>query len=97
MSPIIIATKGKDVQKFYHLDEFREVQNKLKGYKILYNKGLGGLTNQFYKEMLQQPIFVRFSRDDMAELMLKKWFSHNADSAKVRKSMMKDTVSGTEE
>lgn len=97
MSPIIIATKGKDVQKFYHLDEFRKVQNKLKGYKILYNKGLGGLTNQFYKEMLQQPIFVRFSRDDMAELMLKKWFSHNADSAKVRKSMMKDTVSGTEE
>lgn len=97
MSPIIIATKGKDVQKFYHLDEFRKVQNKLKGYKILYNKGLGGLTNQFYKEMLQQPIFIRFSRDDMAELMLKKWFSHNADSAKVRKSMMKDTVSGTEE
>ena len=97
MSPIIIATKGKDVQKFYHLDEFRKVQNKLKGYKILYNKGLGGLTNQFYKEMLQQPIFVRFSRDDMAELMLKKWFSHNADSAKVRKSMMKDSVSGTEE
>lgn len=97
MSPIIIATKGKDVQKFYHLDEFRKVQNKLKGYKILYNKGLGGLTNQFYKEMLQQPIFVRFSRDDMAELMLKKWFSHNADSANVRKSMMKDTVSGTEE
>lgn len=97
MSPIIIATKGKDVQKFYHLDEFRKVQNKLKGYKILYNKGLGGLTNQFYKEMLQQPIFVRFSRDDMAELMLKKWFSHNVDSAKVRKSMMKDTVSGTEE
>lgn len=96
MSPIIIATKGKDIQKFYHLDEFRKVQNKLKGYKILYNKGLGGLTNQFYKEMLQQPIFVRFSRDDMAELMLKKWFSHNADSAKVRKSMMKDTVSGTE-
>lgn len=95
MSPIIIATKGKDVQKFYHLDEFRKVQNKLKGYKILYNKGLGGLTNQFYKEMLQQPIFVRFSRDDMAELMLKKWFSHNADSAKVRKSMMKDSVSGT--
>ena len=97
MSPIIIATKGKDVQKFYHLDEFRKVQNKLKGYKILYNKGLGGLTNQFYKEMLQQPIFVRFSRDDMAELMLKKWFSHSADSAKVRKSMMKDSVGGTEE
>lgn len=95
LSPIIIATKGKDVQKFYKLDDYRAVEKKLKGYKVLYNKGLGGLTDQFYKEMLQQPIFLRFTYDDMAQLMLKKWFSHGADSAKVRKGMMKDTVSGT--
>ena len=40
-SPIVIATKGKEVKEFFDMDEFRNQQEKLKGFSFRYIKGLG--------------------------------------------------------
>lgn len=90
ISPIIIATKGKDVKKFYTMDEYNKEAPKLKNYIVKYAKGLGGLNTQEYKEMMQTPIFKYFKKDDNAEMLLKKWFTKGIASE--RKSMLHDEV-----
>ena len=62
ISPIIISRKGKDCQKFYSIEEFKEAEKKLKGYSHKYVKGLGGLSNQESKEMYQEPKFLYFKK-----------------------------------
>lgn len=56
-SPIIIATKGKDVQWFYEMVEYEAVKESLKGYTIRYIKGLGSLTEDDYARVISQPKF----------------------------------------
>lgn len=90
ITPIITATKGNDKQKFYSLDDFRKKQDKLKGYKITYLKGLGGSTNEEYKDMMRNPIFHYFTKDDIADMTLKSWFGKGI--AKERKEMLKNEV-----
>ena len=90
ISPIIIATKGKDIKKFYTLDEYKEAEPKLKNYNIKYAKGLGGLNNQEYKEMMREPIFKVFEKDNNSEILLKKWFTKGIASE--RKNMLHDEV-----
>lgn len=90
ISPIITAEKGNDLKKYYTLGDYKKEESKLKGYKITYLKGLGTQTNRLYKEMLQQPIFHYFTKDDLADLSLRSWFGKG--NASERKAMLKDDV-----
>ena len=90
ITPIITATKGTDVQRFFKLEDFRKKESSLKGYKVIYNKGLGGSTNLEYKEMLQHPILQYFKKDEMSEMSIKSWFGKGI--AKERKEMLKNEV-----
>lgn len=90
ITPIIIATKGTDVQNFYSLDEFKKKEKSLKGYKIKYAKGLGSLSNSEYKSMMQKPRFHYYRKDELSDMNLRLWFNKNI--AKERKNAMKGLV-----
>ena len=88
ISPIIIATKGSEKRKYYTMKEFEKDEKKLgSGWKIKYCKGLGGLNNEETREMMRQPIFHTFTKDEMADSMLRRWFAKGIASE--RKDMMK--------
>ena len=84
------ARKGSDEKKYFYLEDYKKDETKLKGYKIIYNKGLGGLDNTLYKEMMQSPTFHYFSKDALADSMLRKWFAKGI--ADERKDMLRDAV-----
>lgn len=90
ITPIIMAIKGNDKRKYYTLDEFKKDENNLKGYKVLYIKGLGGNANDDYKDMLRNPVFHYFTKDEFADNTFRLWF--NKTIAKERKSVLKDEV-----
>ena len=90
ISPIIVARKGSDEKKYFTLEDYKKDEAKLKGYKIIYNKGLGGLDNTLYKEMMQSPTFHYFTKDALADSMLRKWFAKGI--ADERKDMLRDAV-----
>lgn len=88
ISPIIIATKGTEKRKYYTMKEFERDEKKLgSGWKIKYCKGLGGLNDAETREMMRQPIFHTFTKDEMADSMLRRWFAKGIASE--RKDMMK--------
>lgn len=86
ISPIIIATKGKDEQKFYTMEDYVASEKKLKGYTIKYCKGLSGLNQKQTREMYHEPIYHYFKKDDAAEIILKNWF--DKDMSDERKRML---------
>ena len=90
ITPIIIAYKGNDIQKFYKLEDFKKQEKNLKGYKIKYAKGLGSLSNDEYKDMLRTPVLHYYKKDDLADNNLRLWFNKNI--AKERKETMKNLV-----
>ena len=90
LSPIIIATKGNDCKKYFKMSDYRNDMEKLKGYKIKYIKGLGSLEPQYFKDMLQKPIYHYFTKDDIADISLKNWFGK--ENASTRKQMLKDDI-----
>lgn len=91
ISPIIIATKGSEKRKYYTMKEFEKDEKKLgSGWKIKYCKGLGGLNNEETKEMMRQPIYHTFTKDEMADSMLRRWFAKGI--ATERKDMMKEDL-----
>ena len=90
ISPIVTATKGKDTKYFYTMKEFKDAQDKLKGYSFRYLKGLGGMTNELYKNMLQTPILHKFVKDDIADMTIKSWFGKGI--AHERKEILKSEV-----
>ena len=90
ITPIIIASKGNDIKKFYKMDEFKKNEKNLKGYKIKYAKGLGSLSNEEYKDMLKNPVLHYYKKDDLADNNLRLWFNKNI--AKERKENMKNLV-----
>lgn len=98
ISPFIVANKGKRGTKsfesipFNSLEEFKAMEKKLKGYEIKHVKGLGTLNKEESKEMYKNPVYHYFTKDEAADLVFKKWFAKDADGAKIRKGMMKDTV-----
>lgn len=86
ISPIVISRKGKDCQKFYTMEEFKEAEKKLKGYSHKYVKGLGGLSDNETKEMYHNPKFLYFKKDEVADSMFRKWF--NKQDSDIRKNML---------
>lgn len=92
ISPIIIATKGKQVKKYFSLEQYKKDEKKLTAaWTIKYVKGLGGLNAKTeYREMMSSNNFQYFTKDDLAEMMLNKWFGKGI--ANVRKEMLKEDV-----
>lgn len=85
ISPIIIANKGKESRKYYSIEDFNKESSKLKNYEIKYCKGLSGLNAKETKEMMREPIFHYFTKDNQADHFFKKWFGKDAD---IRKDLM---------
>lgn len=96
ITPVISATKGKDHRLYYTREEYAKDEKKLKGYVVKWLKGLGTQDNSDYKLMMKEPILHYYTKDDIADMMLKKWFGKGADAAKIRKGMMKDSVQAEE-
>ena len=90
VTPIITATKGKDHKVYYTREEYDKDSKKLKGYVIKYLKGVGTCTNADTKEMMTNPKLIKFTKDNMAELMIKRWFGKG--EASTRKDMLKEDV-----
>lgn len=86
ISPIIIATKGKDEQKFYTMEDYVTMEKKLKGYTIKYCKGLSGLNQKQTREMYHEPKYQYFKKDIDCELIMKNWF--DKDMSDERKRML---------
>jgi DNA topoisomerase-2 len=62
LSPIIIAKKGKKVDRFYDYNEFLKVQDKYDTVK--YNKGLGSLSKEEYSYMLNNLQYYQVNIED---------------------------------
>lgn len=92
ITPVISATKGKDHRLYYTREEYAKDEKKLKGYVVKWLKGLGTQDNADYRLMMQNPILHYYTKDELSDTMLKKWFGKGADAAKIRKGMMKDSV-----
>ena len=90
ISPIIIANKGTETRRFYSLEEFRKVQNRLKGWNFKYVKGLGGQNQKEYREMMRSNRFQYFHKDDLTDMLINKWFGKGI--AATRKDMLRDDV-----
>lgn len=86
ISPIIVAHKGKLTKNYYSLEDYKKEENKLKGWTFKFTKGLGGLNNAESKEMYLNPKFQVFRKDDLAESMMKKWFTK--DDSDTRKQLL---------
>ena len=90
VTPIITATKGKDHRVYYTREEYDKYSKRLKGFVIKYLKGIGTQTNADTIQMMTNPHLIKFTKDNMAEIMLKKWFGKG--EASTRKSMLKEDV-----
>lgn len=90
VTPIITATKGKDHRVYYTREEYAKDEKKLNSFVIKYLKGIGTQTNDDYKAMMSNPKLIQFTKDDLAEIMIKRWFGKGL--AEGRKSMLKENV-----
>ena len=90
ITPIITATKGKDHRRYYSQEEYDKDSKHLNGFVIKYLKGIGTQDNNDYKEMMQNPRLIKFTKDDLADMMLRKWFGKG--QADTRRGMLKEEV-----
>lgn len=88
ISPIIVAHKNKLTKNFYSIEEYKREESKLKGWTYKFTKGLGGLNNAESKEMYLNPKFQVFKKDDLAQSMMKKWFTK--DDSNTRKQLLQE-------
>lgn len=90
ISPIVICSKNKQKKNFYNLDDFRKEEKKLNGWVIKHVKGLGGQAPAEYREMMRSEYYEFYSKDDIADMMMNKWFGKGL--AATRKDMLKSDV-----
>ncbi|AUR85804.1 hypothetical protein NVP1081O_069 [Vibrio phage 1.081.O._10N.286.52.C2] len=78
-TPVVIATKAKETQWFYSIEEYRKAKlGKL--WKIRYIKGLGSLTETEYKRVIVDPVYDEIVIDDPTGFEL--LFGDNTDKRK---------------
>ena len=70
------------------MNEYKKEESKLKGWTFKFTKGLGGLNNVESKEMYLNPKFQVFKKDDLAQSMMKKWFTK--DDSNTRKQLLQE-------
>jgi DNA topoisomerase-2 len=88
MTPLIIASKGKDNKYFYTDAEWVKYQenNSIKGWEVTFCKGLGSLNGEAYKDMMENPRKIQLNWDNTAKELLHAWFG---DDVALRKNMLK--------
>ena len=79
-SPIVVATKGKSVKRFYNLNEYDA--SLYKDHKIKYNKGLGSLSEDEYSHMINKPILDTVVMDEEALKMLDVVYGNDSQKRK---------------
>jgi len=84
LSPIIIADKkGQDKKYYYSIDEFEANSKDLKGWDITYTKGLGGLDDQDYRQMLRNQKLILFTIEDISDIeAIGVWFDKSTEQRK---------------
>lgn len=90
LSPIIVANpegvlkkQGKESLYYYSLEEFERKNDNLKGYDVIYTKGLGGLSDHDYKQMLRNQKLIQFTLQDVQDLeAINIWFDKSTDMRK---------------
>jgi len=81
LSPLIIATKkGEEPKRFYSLTDFAKFN--ASGWKVDYYKGLGSLSEEEYRKMINEPMEVVFTKDAAAEISLDVAFGSSSDKRK---------------
>ena len=85
LSPIIIAAKkGEKKQYFYSLSDYEKVADRFKGWDLTYTKGLGGLDNEDYRQMLRNQKLILFSLKDLEDVeSINTWFNKSTDQRKL--------------
>lgn len=83
-TPILMAKNKKETIRFYTDDEFHEwcKKNDSTKWNICYYKGLGALSPEEYKRIIQEPRIYYFELDDMANEKLDIWFGKDSDKRK---------------
>lgn len=84
LSPIIVASKGKKEKLFFTLAEYHKSDDagELKGWKILYKKGLGGLKTSHYDDMLKNPKLEQYFINDSCVDTINTWFNKHVEDRK---------------
>jgi len=92
LSPIVYASKKGTQKKYYYsLEDFEKDSNNLKGYEIIYTKGLGGLCDEDYKQMLRQQKLIQFSYNVIEDgEAVNTWFNKSTDQRK--ELILSDTI-----
>lgn len=82
-TPLYIAEKGSEKIYIYDKAHLESLGSKIKGYKLTYFKGLGGLEKEDWNYFLNtNPRYVNITSIDGAKDSLKLAFSDNADNRK---------------
>ena len=85
LSPIVVVSKkGQKKEYFYTLEDFANEEHRFKtGWEIIYTKGLGGLCDEDYRQMLHQKKLIQFSYDEAMDLeSVVTWFAKSTDQRK---------------
>ena len=84
LSPIIVCSKKGQPKKYFHtLEDFEKESHNLKGWEIIYTKGLGGLDDEDYKIMVRQQKLIQFvyeNEEDMNAISV--WFDKATEMRK---------------
>lgn len=84
-TPIVVATKGKDMKFLYNLTELEEFESKNTGYRTKYKKGLAALVDKEYDLIINNPKLLHITVDEKAEESLMAWFG---DESNLRKDLL---------
>lgn len=78
-TPVVIAAKGKDIKWFYTIDDYRRAKLS-KTWKVRYIKGLGSLTEDEYRKVINEPVYddIVIDNPTMFDLL----FGDDADKRK---------------
>lgn len=83
LSPIIIASKGKSKKYYITLEDFEREEHLLKGYEMIYTKGLGGLADEDYRQMLRNKKLLQFTLNDVDDMeSINVWFNKSTTQRK---------------
>lgn len=86
LSPIIVAkpsNKKLDKKYYYHLEDYKKDEKNLKNYEIIYTKGLGGLDDHDYKQMLRNQKLIKFELKDIEDMeAIRVWFDKSTEMRK---------------
>jgi len=89
LTPLLLITKGKKIKYFYSDSEWIEYQkkNSISGWEVIFCKGLGSLSADAYKDMMENPKKVKLIWDETSEKLLDAWFGDNVE---LRKNMLRE-------